>query len=104
MKKSESKLTAMDDATDEQIKEYYKEAALDALLYWTNTTTQLAGSNTSLTLLTEMLGTCITQLIPEDKAESAREIILDMIETSFTQIQKKDTQVSKKSSDKRNMN
>lgn len=101
MKKSEKKL---DSPTDESIKTYYGEASMDALLYWTNTTTQVAGPSATINNLLDMLATCILELVPEDKAEQVEEVVLSSLKTAFKQLTVSGAKVSAKSSDKDNMN
>jgi hypothetical protein len=84
--------------------EYYKEAALDALLYWTNSTSQMAGSNATMSLLTEMLGTCVANMVPVDQVDRAKKTIFGLLNEAFSLVDKNSSQVSPESSDKGNMN
>ena len=92
--------------TDEELVEYYKEAALDGLLYWTNSTTQLVGYNGTLTMLLEMLATAIEQLVPPEQVDRAENVIYHVLDESFSLIKNSstDTKVSQKKSDKGDMN
>lgn len=78
-----SSISRLDTGDDSQLDEYYKEAALDALLYWTNSTSQLAGNNVTMTLLTEMLATCIANMVPENQVDRARDTIYGLLEEAF---------------------
>ena len=101
MKKSDKK---QEYQADEKTKKYYTEASMDALLYWTNTTTQVAGASASISNLLDMLGTCIIELVPEEKIDEVEEVISDAIKTAFDQLRTKSSQVSVAHSDKDNMN
>jgi hypothetical protein len=68
---------------DSKVEEYYKEAALDALLYWANSTSQLAGNNVTMTILTEMLATCIANMVPENQVDRARTTIYGLLDEAF---------------------
>ncbi len=72
---------------DAAIEEYYKDAALESLLYWANSTSALAGNNATVAFLTEMLATCITNLVPGEQAPRAKEIIFKMLNESFALIE-----------------
>lgn len=87
---------------EENIKAYYKEAAMDALLYWTNSTTELCGVNSTLTLLTEMLSTCIVHMVSPGGADQAEKIITMALTESFSSVRKKSTKVSSPDSDNLN--
>ena len=78
-----SSISRLDAGDADQLDTYYKEAALDALLYWTNATSQLAGHNATLTILTEMLATCIANMVPANQIDRARETIYGLLEESF---------------------
>lgn len=95
-----SRLSGEDNITD-----YYKEAALDSLLYWTNTTTEVVGVNATLTLLTEMLGTCIVHLVPVNQIDRAEAAILSVINQSLDVVRDENSaKVFSDNSDKGNMN
>lgn len=100
MKKSQKQ----QDPVDEKTKKYYTDASMDALLYWTNTTTQVAGASASISNLLDMLGTCIIELVPEEKVDEVEEVITDAIRSAFDRLRAKSSQVSVPSSDKDNMN
>ena len=82
---------------DEKVDDYYKEAALDALLYWTNSTSALAGNNVTMTILTEMLATCIANMVPEKQVDRAREVIFELLNEAFDMVSDDDDVVEKKS-------
>jgi hypothetical protein len=103
MSKSKATSVSREDLTDEDLREYYKESAMDGLLYWMNCTTQVAGANTALTILTEMLATAIEQLVPPDQVTRAEDVIFGALDDAFTVV-KSSAKVSEKSSDKGNMN
>jgi hypothetical protein len=103
MSKSKATSVSREDLTDEDLREYYKESAMDGLLYWMNCTTQVAGANTALTILTEMLATAIEQLVPPDQVTRAEDVIFGALDDAFTVV-KNSAKVSEKSSDKGNMN
>jgi hypothetical protein len=89
------------------LENYYKEAALDALLYWTNTSVSHIGSNATLTLLTEMLATSIEHLVPADQVDRAEDVILHVLEQSFALIRDGQENSAKEIStkaDKKDMN
>jgi hypothetical protein len=98
--------------SEDEIENYYKEASLDALLFWTNSSVSHIGSNATLTLLTEMLATCIEHLVPQDQADRAEDVVFHVLEQSFEIVRtgseesadKNNTQVSQKKSDKSDMN
>jgi hypothetical protein len=93
--------------SDEELENYYKEASLDALLYWTNTSISHIGSNATLTLLTEMLATCIEHLVPHDQVDRAEDVVFHVLEQSFALVrdsQEDSAKVSQKKSDKSDMN
>lgn len=92
--------------TEEELTEYYKDAALDSLLYWTNATSQLVGYNGTLTLLLEMLATAIEQLVPPDQVDRAENVIYHVLDESFEAVKNSssDPKVSVKKSDKKDMN
>jgi hypothetical protein len=92
--------------TEEELTEYYKDAALDSLLYWTNSTAQLVGYNGTLTLLLEMLATAIEQLVPPDQVDRAENVIYHVLDESFEAVKNSssDPKVSVKKSDKKDMN
>lgn len=106
MKKSKNNSISKTEMTDEELTEHYREASLDALLYWTNSTSQLVGYNATLTLLLEMLATAIEQLIPLDQIERAENVIYQVLDESFSVIKNSssDAKVSAPKSDKKNMN
>jgi hypothetical protein len=81
MKKSKSSSIVKLDST--KTDEYYQEAAVDALLYWVNTTIATSGANTTLTLLTEILGTCLVNLVPEDQIDRAESTVMHLLEEAF---------------------
>lgn len=99
-----SSIGRLDTGDTEQLDTYYKEAALDALLYWTNSTSQMAGSNATLTILTEMLATCIANMIPEEQVDRARDTIYGLLDEAFDLVSENSSKVSVKSSDKDDMN
>lgn len=78
-----SSIDRLDTGDDSKMDEYYKEAALDALLYWTNSTSQLAGNNVTMTILTEMLATCIANMVPENQVDRARTTIYGLLDEAF---------------------
>lgn len=93
--------------SDDQLEEYYKEGALDSLLYWTNTSISHIGSNATLTLLTEMLATCIEHLVPVDQVDRAEDVVFHVLEQSFALVRdgsENSPQVSTQKSDKKDMN
>lgn len=106
MKKSKDTSISRAEMTDEELTEYYKEAALDGLLYWTNSTSQLVGYNGTLTMLLEMLATALEQLVPPDQVDRAEQVVYHVLDESFASIKNvsSDAKVSKKKSDKKNMN
>lgn len=88
--------------SEEELDEYYKEAAMDSLLYWVNCTISAAGANATLTILTEMLATSITHLVPVKQVDRAETVILDLLKESFDIVREgssDDDKVSSKSSD-----
>lgn len=99
-----SSISRLDTGDPAQLDEYYKEAALDSLLYWTNATSQLAGHNATMTILTEMLATCIANMVPENQVDRAKDTIYGLLEEAFDLISENSSQVSTKSSDKDDMN
>ena len=103
MSKSRTTTVSKADLTDEELVEYYRESAMDGLLYWMNCTTQVAGANTALTILTEMLATAIEQLVPAEQATKAEDVIFGALDDAFT-IVKSSAKVSEKKSDKSDMN
>lgn len=78
-----SSISRLDTGDSDQLDTYYKEAALDSLLYWTNATSQLAGHNATMTILTEMLATCIANMVPENQVDRARDTIYGLLEEAF---------------------
>lgn len=100
MKKSKKGLAK---ETDAEIDAYYAEACRDSLLYWANTTIVSAGSNATLTALTETLGACIERLVPVDQVDRAADVIFELLEQSFEAVKEKAQDFSD-SSDKSNMN
>lgn len=91
--------------SEDQLEDYYKEAALDALLYWTNTSISHIGSNATLTILTEMLATCIEHLVPVEQVDRAEDVVFHILEQSFDVVRSENSsQVSQKKSDKSDMN
>lgn len=104
MKKSGKELINKLDG-EENITSYYQEAALDALLYWTNTSAEIVGVNATLTLLTEMLGTCIVHMVPLEQADRAEAAIFFVLNQSFDVLRDENSaKVFSDSSDKGNMN
>lgn len=71
----------------DKIDDYYKEAALDALLYWTNSTSSLAGNNATMTILAEMLATCIANMVPADQVDRAKTVVFNLLEEAFDLIE-----------------
>jgi hypothetical protein len=93
--------------SDEELENYYKEASLDALLYWTNTSVSHIGSNATLTLLTEMLATTIEHLVPPDQADRAEDVVFHVLEQSFALVRDGQENSAKEIStkaDKKDMN
>ena len=92
--------------SDEELENYYKEASLDTLLYWTNTSISHIGSNATLTLLTEMLATCIEHLVPPNQVDRAEDVVFHVLEQSFELVRGSEdsAKVSQKKSDKSDMN
>ena len=93
--------------SEDEIENYYKEASLDALLFWTNSSISHIGSNATLTLLTEMLATCIEHLVPEDQVDRAEDVIFHVLEQSFTLVRDGQENSAKEIStkaDKKDMN
>ncbi len=84
MTKSKQGTLGRANLSDADLENYYKEGALDSLLYWTNTSVSHIGSNATLTLLTEMLATCIEHLVPADQVDRAEDVILHVLEQSFS--------------------
>lgn len=95
-----SSISRLETHDSDQLDTYYKEAALDSLLYWTNATSQLAGHNATLTILTEMLATCIANMVPESQIDRAKDTIYGLLEESFDLIESD----SPKSADKPDLN
>lgn len=107
MKKSKNNSISRTDMSDEELTEYYKDAALDGLLYWTNSSSQLLGYNATLTMLLEMLATAIEQLVPAEQVDRAEEVIYHVLDESFEAVRNNSAstaKVSKKKSDKKDMN
>lgn len=80
---------------DSKVEEYYKEAALDALLYWANSTSQLAGNNVTMTILTEMLASCIANMVPPAQVDRAKTVIFDMLNEAFELVSDDDVKETK---------
>lgn len=78
-----SSINRMDSVDSDHLDTYYREAALDSLLYWTNATSQLAGHNATMTILTEMLATCIANMVPENQIDRAKDTIYGLLEEAF---------------------
>lgn len=97
-----SSIARLDD--DDKIDEYYKEAALDALLYWTNSTSTTIGNNATMSFLTEMLSTCIIHMVAADQVDRARAVIFKMLNESFDMISENSSKDFSDSADKKNMN
>jgi hypothetical protein len=89
MTKSKQGTLSRADMSDSELLEYYKESALDALLYWTNSTVGTIGANGTLTLLTEMLATGIEHLVPSEQADRAEDVIFHTLEQSFDIVRSK---------------
>ena len=107
MTKSKQGTLGRANLSDADLENYYKEAALDALLYWTNTSVSHIGSNATLTLLTEMLATCIEHLVPSDQVDRAEDVILHVLEQSFSLVRDGQENSAKEIStkaDKKDMN
>ena len=107
MTKSKQGTLGRANLSEDQLEDYYKEAALDALLYWTNTSVSHIGSNATLTLLTEMLATSIEHLVPADQVDRAEDVILHVLEQSFALIRDGQENSAKEIStkaDKKDMN
>jgi hypothetical protein len=107
MTKSKQGTLGRANLSDTELENYYKEAALDALLYWTNTSVSHIGSNATLTLLTEMLATSIEHLVPADQVDRAEDVILHVLEQSFALIRDGQENSAKEIStkaDKKDMN
>ena len=112
MTKSKQGTLGRANLSDADLENYYKEAALDALLYWTNTSVSHIGSNATLTLLTEMLATSIEHLVPADQVDRAEDVIFHVLEQSFALVRdgseepadKNSAKVNQKKSDKSDMN
>lgn len=94
--------------SEDEIDTYYKEASLDALLFWTNSSISHIGANATLTLLTEMLATCIEHLVPPEQVDRAEDVVIHILEESFglvrTGSEEKSAKVNSKKSDKKDMN
>jgi hypothetical protein len=107
MTKSKQGTLGRANLSDAELESYYKEAALDALLYWTNTSVSHIGSNATLTLLTEMLATTIEHLVPPNQVDRAEDVIFHVLEQSFALVRDGEENSAKeisKSSDKKDMN
>lgn len=90
------KNSSVDRLTDEaKLDDYYKEAALDALLYWTNSTSTLAGNNATMTLLTEMLASCIANMVPPAQVDRAKTVIFEMLNEAFELVSDDDIKETK---------
>lgn len=72
--------------SQDDLDEYYKEAAMDAILYWLNCTHAMSGSNTTLSILTETLASAIVNLVPASQVDRAETVIMEMLEESFATV------------------
>lgn len=80
-----------------ELDEYYKDAAMDAILYWLNCTHAMTGSNTTLSILTEAMASSIVNLVPPDQVDRAEDVIMGLLEESFQTVRDKRTTPDKPS-------
>ena len=108
MKQSKINAVSSQSMSDEELEAYYKDSAMESLLYWANSTTQLLGANATLTFLTEMLATGIEMLVPPEQVSRAEDTIFGALDDAFTVVkataQENSAKVSVKKSDKDTMN
>lgn len=83
--------------------EYFKKTSLDALLYWVNSTSQVLGTNETLTTLTDVTMTCYVEMVPYNQIDRVEKLIKKQVEQVF-EILREQAKVSGQEADKSNMN